>query len=207
MLDGFLGAPPSAAFQPGASDYDKVRKAVGDLLEANPDYDDGNYGKLLCGASVPMKRVRLPASLSPPAQKAQPPCPHLRRPLAGPLLVRLAWHSAGTYDKNTGTGGSNGAMMRFSPEANWGANAGLAIARDLLEPVKAKFPWISYSDLWTLAGATAIEEMGGARAGVAGEAWEPGGGTMWLRGRAEPCAALARAAPELAGERPAKLCW
>ena len=44
--------------------------------------------------------------------------------------------------QNTGTGGSNGATMRYSPEANWGANAGLAIARDLLEPVKAKFPWI-----------------------------------------------------------------
>lgn len=43
-----------------------------------------------------------------------------------------------------------------------GANAGLKVARDLLEPIKEKFPWISYADLWTLAGATALEEMGGA---------------------------------------------
>ncbi len=43
-----------------------------------------------------------------------------------------------------------------------GANAGLKVARDLLEPIKEKFPWISYADLWTLAGVTAVEEMGGA---------------------------------------------
>jgi catalase (peroxidase I) len=47
-------------------------------------------------------------------------------------------------------------------EGDYGANAGLKVARDLLEPIKVKFPWISYADLWTLAGATAIEEMGGA---------------------------------------------
>lgn len=50
---------------------------------------------------------------------------------------------------------------RFEPESKIGANAGLEVARDLLEPIKKQFPWISYSDLWTLAGATAIEEMGG----------------------------------------------
>lgn len=59
--------------------------------------------------------------------------------------------------------------MRFSPESNWGANAGLGIARDLLEPIKKKFPWISYADLWTLAGAVAIEEMGGPSI-----PWRPG---------------------------------
>lgn len=86
----------------------------------------------------------------------------------GPVLVRLAWHTSGTYDKNTGKGGSNGATMRFS-EGNYGANAGLKVARDFLEPVKQKFPWISYSDLWTLAGATAIEELGGPEI-----KWRPG---------------------------------
>ncbi|EEQ91322.1 heme peroxidase [Blastomyces dermatitidis] len=79
----------------------------------------------------------------------------------GPVLVRLAWHASGTYDKETGTGGSNGATMRFSPESDHGANAGLKAARDFLEPVKAKFPWITYSDLWTLAGACAIQELQG----------------------------------------------
>lgn len=56
----------------------------------------------------------------------------------GPVLVRLAWHASGTYDKETGTGGSNGATMRFAPEGDHGANAGLKIARDFLEPVKSE---------------------------------------------------------------------
>jgi cytochrome c peroxidase len=51
-------------------------------------------------------------------------------------FVRLAWHCAGTYSKKDGSGGSNGGRMRFSPEAKWGANAGLESARDTLEPVK-----------------------------------------------------------------------
>jgi cytochrome c peroxidase len=87
----------------------------------------------------------------------------------GPVLVRLAWHAAGTYDKNTKTGGSNGATMRFKPESAHGANAGLAVARDLLEDVKKKFPKISYSDLWSLAGVVAIQEMGGPTI-----PWKPG---------------------------------
>lgn len=79
----------------------------------------------------------------------------------GPLMVRLAWHASGTYDKKTGTGGSNGATMRFKPESTDGANAGLGIARDLLEKLKKKFPEITYADLWTLAGVVAIKDMGG----------------------------------------------
>ncbi|PYI03717.1 heme peroxidase [Aspergillus sclerotiicarbonarius CBS 121057] len=87
----------------------------------------------------------------------------------GPVLVRLAWHASGTYDKETGTGGSNGATMRFAPESDHGANAGLKHARDFLEPIKAQFPWITYSDLWTLAGSCAIQELGGPTI-----PWRPG---------------------------------
>lgn len=65
------------------------------------------------------------------------------------------------YDALTNTGGSNGATMRFAPEGDHGANAGLRAARDFLEPVKEKFSWITYSDLWTLAGVAAIQEMQG----------------------------------------------
>lgn len=83
--------------------------------------------------------------------------------------MRLAWHCAGTYDAKTGTGGSNGAAMRFDPEVSHGANAGLAVARSLLEPIKKKFPWISYADLYTLAGAVAVEELGGPKID-----WRPG---------------------------------
>ena len=88
-----------------------------------------------------------------------------------PVLVRLAWHAAGTYDKTTQTGGSDGASMRFSPESAHGANAGLSVARDFLEPIKRQFPKISYADLWSLAGVAAIQEMGGPTI-----AWRPGRG-------------------------------
>jgi cytochrome c peroxidase len=76
-------------------------------------------------------------------------------------FVRLAWHCAGTYAKADNTGGSNGARMRFNPEASWGANAGLGPARAALEPVKAAHPDISYADLYTLSGVVAVEEAGG----------------------------------------------
>ncbi|OJT07412.1 Cytochrome c peroxidase, mitochondrial [Trametes pubescens] len=87
----------------------------------------------------------------------------------GPVLVRLAWHASGTYDKDSNTGGSNYATMRFEPEAKHGANNGLNVARDLLEPLKQEFPWISYGDLWTLAGVASIQEMGGPKV-----PWRPG---------------------------------
>jgi hypothetical protein len=60
----------------------------------------------------------------------------------GPVLVRLAWHCSGTFDKETGTGGSNGATMRFAPEGDHGANAGLKAARDFLEPIKREFSFL-----------------------------------------------------------------
>lgn len=66
-----------------------------------------------------------------------------RRHCGSPEQVRLAWHASGTYDKHTHTGGSEGATMRFAPESEHGANAGLHTARDFLKPIKAKFPDIS----------------------------------------------------------------
>ena len=84
----------------------------------------------------------------------------------GPTLVRLAWHSSGTYWPNGkfpqgGNGGSNGCRIRFNPEKSWGANAGLHLAMDFLEPIKTNE--ITYADLYTLAGAVAIEHMGGPK--------------------------------------------
>eukprot|EP00913_Durusdinium_trenchii_P010234 g9595.t1 len=68
-----------------------------------------------------------------------------------------------TFCAQTKTGGSNGATMRFEPELSWGANAGLKLAQDMLEPVKKKFPAASYADLWIFAACVAIEEMGGEK--------------------------------------------
>lgn len=78
-----------------------------------------------------------------------------------PLLIRLAWHSSGTYDAASGTGGSNGATMRHAVEAADPENAGLEKAREYLEQVKAEHPWVSYADLWILAACVAIEHTGG----------------------------------------------
>ncbi|KAI9708112.1 MAG: heme peroxidase [Bogoriella megaspora] len=87
----------------------------------------------------------------------------------GPIVLRLGWHASGTYDAATGTGGSNGATMRFDPESDHGANNGMKNARDFLESIKAQFPWISYSDLWTLASVCAVQEMQGPAI-----PWRPG---------------------------------
>jgi len=78
-----------------------------------------------------------------------------------PFFIRLAWHSSGTYDESKGTGGSNGAGMRFETEAADPENAGLEVARSFLEPIKRKFPGISYSDLWILAAYAGLEHTGG----------------------------------------------
>ena len=64
---------------------------------------------------------------------------------------------------------SNYATTRFDPESKHGANNGLNIARDLLEPIKQEFPWISYGDLWTLSGVAAVQELGGPKI-----PWRPG---------------------------------
>ncbi|GAA5822506.1 hypothetical protein JCM3770_002441 [Rhodotorula araucariae] len=87
----------------------------------------------------------------------------------GPILVRLAWHASGTYCAETKTGGSNGAGMRYEAEGGDPANAGLEHARRFLEPIKEKHPWITYADLWTLAGVVALKEMGGPDV-----VWKPG---------------------------------
>lgn len=87
----------------------------------------------------------------------------------GPLFLRLAWHSSGTYSKKNESGGSNGATMRFSPEKDDPDNAGLEWARHFLEPIKKMHPVISYADLWTLAGVVAVETMGGNKV-----SWNPG---------------------------------
>jgi L-ascorbate peroxidase len=86
----------------------------------------------------------------------------------GPVFVRLAWHDSGTYDVNLSdeewpkAGGAIGSI-RFEPEINHGANAGLAGAVKLLEPVKEAFPGVSYADIFQMASARGIEFAGGPK--------------------------------------------
>lgn len=79
----------------------------------------------------------------------------------GPVLLRLAWHSSGTYNKDVNKFGSSGGTMRFNTEAAHPANNGLVNARNFLQPIHAKFPWISTGDLYTLGGVVAVQELGG----------------------------------------------
>eukprot|EP00244_Chara_vulgaris_P004863 TRINITY_DN19856_c1_g1_i4.p1 TRINITY_DN19856_c1_g1~~TRINITY_DN19856_c1_g1_i4.p1 ORF type:complete len:339 (-),score=60.14 TRINITY_DN19856_c1_g1_i4:22-933(-) len=77
-----------------------------------------------------------------------------------PLMLRLAWHDAGEYDKNSNTGGPNGSI-RTEMEINHQANMGLRTAVTWCEDFKAKFPVLSYADIYQLAGYVAVEVTGG----------------------------------------------
>ncbi|QEU61922.1 Ccp1 [Kluyveromyces lactis] len=79
----------------------------------------------------------------------------------GPVLVRLAWHCAGTWDAKDNTGGAYGGTYRFAKETNDPSNNGLQNAAKFLEPIHEKYPWLSHGDLYSLAGVTAIQEMQG----------------------------------------------
>ena len=79
----------------------------------------------------------------------------------GPLLLRFAWHNAGTWDKSKRTGGTNGCTMRFPAERADPENAGFDKAVAVLEKVHTHHPYLSKADLYALAGTVAIEAMGG----------------------------------------------
>ncbi|KAG6865480.1 hypothetical protein C0991_002192 [Blastosporella zonata] len=134
-------AKVKANFVPTKEDYQKVYNRIAELLDEAGEYDGT---PALPWSEISNLKQFIDGSY-------------------GPLILRLAWHASGTYDKETKTGGSNYATMRFEPEALHGANNGLNLARSLMEKIKGEFEWISYGDLWTLGGVAAVQEMAGPK--------------------------------------------
>ena len=180
----FSGAKRTQAMKPGPSEkaWWPDRLDLG-MLHQNPPAGDPmgaafDYAKAFASLDLDALRKDLRALMT----DSQPWWPadygHY-----GPLFIRMAWHSAGTYRIGDGRGGAGAGAQRFAPLNSWPDNGNLDKARQLLWPIKRKYgAKISWADLMILAGNEALESMGFKTFGFAGgraDVWEPPQDIYW----------------------------
>ncbi|HEX3785522.1 MAG TPA: catalase/peroxidase HPI [Pseudonocardiaceae bacterium] len=145
---------------------------------ANPMGEDFDYSAAFNGVDLDALAVDVDAALTTSQEWWPADFGHY-----GPFMIRMAWHSAGTYRISDGRGGAGAGMQRFAPLNSWPDNANLDKARRLLWPVKKKYGrTVSWADLIIFAGNRALETMGFTTFGFAGgreDVWEPDEDVYW----------------------------